>query len=118
MVMFISMLIVNNLGMSKVAFANESKKEKITVVTSFYPMYEFVKQVGGDRINVSQLVPDNASPHGYEPSAYNIVAVNNADVFVYSSDTMEHWVESLLNNVDKEELVIVQASGNRNRTAS
>lgn len=47
-VMFISMLIVNNLGMSKVAFANESEEEKITVVTSFYPMYEFVKQVGGD----------------------------------------------------------------------
>ena len=112
MVMFISMLIVNNLGMSKVAFANESEEEKITVVTSFYPMYEFVKQVGGDRINVSQLVPDNASPHGYEPSAYNIVAVNNADVFVYSRDTMGHWVESLLNNVDKEEPVIVQASGN------
>lgn len=39
MVMFISMLIVNNLGMSKVAFANESEEEKITVVTSFYPMY-------------------------------------------------------------------------------
>lgn len=112
MVMFISMLIVNNLGMSKVAFANETEAEKITVVTSFYPMYEFVKQVGGYRINVSQLVPDNASPHGYEPSANNIVAVKNAAVFVYSSDTMEHWVESLLNNVDKEELAIVQASGN------
>ncbi|PAE14698.1 Mn2+/Zn2+ ABC transporter substrate-binding protein, partial [Virgibacillus sp. 7505] len=74
--------------------------EKLSVVTSFYPMYEFAQQVAGDRADVSLMVSAGEDAHHYEPSAQDVAAVNEAEVFVYSSEEMEHWVSSLLNTVE------------------
>jgi ABC-type Zn uptake system ZnuABC Zn-binding protein ZnuA len=42
---------------------------KITVVASFFPIYEFAKQVGGERANIITLIPTGIEPHDYEPSS-------------------------------------------------
>ncbi|AXY25067.1 Mn2+/Zn2+ ABC transporter substrate-binding protein [Suicoccus acidiformans] len=89
-----------------------SAQEPLKVVTSFYPMYEFTKAVGGDRVEVDMLVKGGSAPHGYEPSAGDIAAVSSADVFVYSSDEMEYWAQSLLGSVDNPDLVVIKASDN------
>lgn len=82
--------------------------EKISVVTSFYPMYEFTKQVAGDRADVWMMVAAGEDAHHYEPSAKDVAGVNQADVFVYSSEEMEHWARSLLNTIEKKDLVIAR----------
>jgi zinc transport system substrate-binding protein len=46
--------------------------EKITVVASFYPLYEFASRVGGDRADVSSLVPAGIDPHDWEPTLQDI----------------------------------------------
>ncbi|XJS10744.1 metal ABC transporter solute-binding protein, Zn/Mn family [Aerococcaceae bacterium WGS1372] len=96
---------------SPLPFSTVQAKDKIEVVTSFYPVYEFAREVGGDRIDLTLMVDQGKGPHGYEPSAQDVVEVNDADVFIYSSDAMEAWAKSLLNNIDNEDLVVVQASG-------
>ncbi|WP_018932321.1 metal ABC transporter solute-binding protein, Zn/Mn family [Gracilibacillus lacisalsi] len=84
--------------------------EKLSVVTSFYPMYEFTQQVAGDRADVSLMVSAGEDAHHYEPSAQDVAGVNEAEVLVYSSEEMEHWVESLLNTVENDDLVIVRTA--------
>lgn len=108
--LLLAVLLIGQSGLLTQAFASEAEDDRLSVVASFYPIYEFTKNVGGDRIDLSLMVSGNASPHGYEPSAKDIVTLNEADVFVYSSDAMEFWANALLTNVDNEDLIVVSAS--------
>ncbi|MCM3781996.1 zinc ABC transporter substrate-binding protein [Neobacillus mesonae] len=83
---------------------------KISVVASFLPMYEFTKNIAGDRADVHLMVSEGQDAHHYEPSAQDVAAVSEADVFVYSSDEMEFWTKSLLNTVENDNLIIVRAA--------
>jgi zinc transport system substrate-binding protein len=65
---------------------------KIKVVASFYPMYEFVKQIGGDRVDVSTLIPIGVEPHDYDPTIQQILNAQTADMLVYNSPGLETWV--------------------------
>lgn len=88
----------------------ESSEEKLSIVTSFYPVYEFTQQVAGDKADISLMVGSGADPHTFEPSARDVAEVNNADMLVYTSEEMEFWISSLLNTVDNEELSIVRTA--------
>lgn len=88
----------------------DNEEGEISVVASFLPMYEFAQQVAGDRADVQLMLSQGQDPHQYEPSAQDVATVNEADVFVYSSEEMEFWVESLLNTVENDELVIARAA--------
>lgn len=87
-----------------------SDAESIKVVTTFYPMYDFSKQVAGDKATVDILVPNGTEPHDYEPSAKDIAKIQEADVFVYNSEEMETWVTSVLKNIDTSKVKVVKAS--------
>jgi len=108
-------LLVFILMMSTILFGCQnsevtSTNEKLSVVTSFYPMYEFARQVAGDRADVTLMLSDGEDPHHYEPSAKDVARVNKADVFVYSSEEMEYWVGSLLKSIESDKLVIARAA--------
>lgn len=49
--------------------------KKLKVVTTFYPMYEFSKQVGG-HAEVIALVPAGSEPHDFEPSAKDMAKID------------------------------------------
>lgn len=85
-------------------------KDKLQVVTTFYPMYDFTKQVAQDNADVSVLVPSGTDTHGFEPSAKDVAQIQEADVFVYNSEEMETWVPSILESIDTTDLIIVNAS--------
>lgn len=84
--------------------------DELSVVTSFYPMYEFTRQVAGNRADVSMMVSAGEDAHHYEPSAKDIAGVNEADVFVYSSEEMEHWVGVLLDTLENDDLVVARTA--------
>lgn len=84
------------------------QNDKITVCTSFNAMYQFAEYIAGDKANVECLMPSGAEPHDWEPSATDIVKLENADVFVYSSDNMESWAKKVINSVENEELTCVE----------
>lgn len=83
---------------------------KLSVVTTFYPVYEFTKEVAGDRADVSMIIKPGTDAHGFEPSARDVAAINDADVFVYSSGEMEPWVGSLMSSLDNKNLIAVRTA--------
>lgn len=85
---------------------------KLSVVASFYIPYEFTKNVGGERIEIKNLVPAGASAHDYEPSPADIRAVENAQVFVYNGASMDDaWVKKLLGAArNRDRLVVIEAT--------
>lgn len=87
-----------------------SSNEGLSVITTFYPMYEFTQQVAGDAASVSMLIPAGTDSHGFEPSAQDVAQISEADVFVYSSPEMETWVSDMLSTIESEDVVVVEAS--------
>ena len=76
--------------------SQQSNQTKINVVASFYPIYEFVKAVGGDRINLSVLIPIGAEPHNFDPTIQEVQKANSANLLVYNGASMEEpWIHSL-----------------------
>ncbi|MZQ86707.1 zinc ABC transporter solute-binding protein [Paenibacillus sp. 5J-6] len=89
--------------------AQSSATGKLNVVTTFYPMYEFTKQVAGEHADVIALIPSGTEPHDWEPSAKDMKKVSNADVFVFNG-IVEGWAEQALASADNQKRVVVEAS--------
>lgn len=83
-------------------------EDKLSVVTTFYPVYAFTQEVAGDRADVEMMISGGTDVHHYEPSARDVAMINEADMFVYSSPEMETWVESMLASLDNEDILIVE----------
>lgn len=83
---------------------------KIQAVATFYPMYEFTKEVLGETGEVSLLVTAGTEPHDYEPSAKDMADISDADVFVYNSEAFETWVENLTDNLNEDKTLVIEAA--------
>ena len=86
---------------------NESHGMKI--VTSFYPVYAMVKEISGD-LNDVRMIQSSSGIHSFEPSANDIAAIYDADVFVYHSHTLESWAGSLDASLQKSKVKVLEAS--------
>lgn len=86
----------------------QTNNEGLQVVASIYPMYEVTQEIVGNRGDVALMVGPSEDAHHYEPSAQAVASVNEADVFVYSSDEMEFWADSLLAVVENDHLQVVE----------
>lgn len=84
--------------------------KKLQVVASFYPMYDFTQKIGGDRVEVKNLVPAGTEPHDWEPSTTDIKTLESADMLVYNGADMEHWVNKVLSSLSNKKLEAVEAS--------
>ena len=87
--------------------SNETKGMKI--VTSFYPVYAMVKEVSGD-LNDVRMIQSSSGIHSYEPSANDIAAIYDADIFIYHSHTLESWAGSLDPSLQKSKVKVIEAS--------
>jgi zinc transport system substrate-binding protein len=74
---------------------SSQKHEKITVVASFYPLYEFASRVAGDRAEVSSLVPVGIEPHDWEPTPQDRLKVLSADMLVINGAGFERWANDV-----------------------
>lgn len=89
----------------------ENGPKKLEVVTTFYPMYYFTKQITGNLANVIQLIPNGVEPHDWEPTAKDMVKMQDADVFIYNSRYFETWKEKVFQSIDTSHLKEVEAAG-------
>ena len=83
---------------------------KPVVYTSFYPMYDFAAKVGGDKIDLRNLVPAGTEAHEWEPSPQDIAGLEKADMLIYNGAGMEHWVEKVVESLRNEKLVVLETA--------
>ena len=70
-----------------------------TVMVSTYHVGELVKAVAGDSVTLEYMSQDNIPVHDYEPSAADLIRLQNSDVFFYHGLGLEPWVESTLSSL-------------------
>lgn len=68
---------------------------KFRVVTTLFPQYDFVRQIGGDRVSVSLLLPPGVEAHAYEPTPRDMMSIRKAALFIYTGEVMEPWAAKI-----------------------
>ncbi|MDQ5952768.1 MAG: zinc transport system substrate-binding protein [Patescibacteria group bacterium] len=82
----------------------------LVVSTTFYPIAEFTRQVGGDFIHVVTVTPAGTEPHEYEPTPLQIAALYDADMFIYNGGGIDGWAEQVAPELEKEHVPVVNIS--------
>ena len=85
-------------------------EEKIHVQASFYPYYDFTRNVAGSAATVEQFLPLGTEAHDWEPSAPKVVQLNFTDVFVYNGLGIETYIERLAESDDLSHITFVKAT--------
>lgn len=80
---------------------------KIKVIASFYPLYEFTKNVAGEKADVSSFIPVGVEPHDWEPSTGDILKLKSTRVFVYNGGDFEPYVAKLIQSGEYNNVIFV-----------
>lgn len=76
--------------------------EKLNVVTTIFPYYDFVKSIAGDKVNLSLITPTGEDMHSFNPDSTTMSEILKADVLIYNGGESEKWIDDLF-NVKKDE---------------
>jgi zinc transport system substrate-binding protein len=72
-----------------------SAGDKINAVASFYPVYFLVSKIGGERINLDNVIPFGMEPHDYEPTAKQMAFIEKSDLLFVNGGGVEPWTDRL-----------------------
>lgn len=84
--------------------------DKIKVVCTTFPQYDWVRQIlgdNGDEFEIKLLTDNGVDMHSYQPSTADIAAVASCDVLVYTGGTSENWVTSALKEAVNPDMTVV-----------
>lgn len=83
---------------SSVAESKSEETKKLSIVTTIFPAYDWVKQVVGDNKNVeiSFLIDKGVDLHSYQASAADIAKITDSDLFVYVGGESDDWAEDII----------------------
>lgn len=86
------------------------QQQKIVVVTTLFPLYDFTKAVAAGRADVTLLLPPGVEAHAYEPKPGDMLKMAAGRLFIYTGQYMEPWAQQLIKGAENKELVVVDAS--------
>ncbi len=80
---------------------------KISVVTTNFPPYDFVRAVAGDMAEVTMLLPPASESHSFEPRPQDILKIQKSGVFVYTGGESDAWAEKIMGSIDSPKMKVV-----------
>ncbi len=83
-------------------FVNNSN---LKIVTTLFPEYDFVKQIVGDKANVSLIMKSGMETHNFEPTAKDIIEINSSDLFITLGEELEPWVKDISVSIENKEKI-------------
>lgn len=107
--LLVSVLMLSSL-LSGCSSSEPSSKssDKISIVTSIFPYYDFARNIVGDKADVKLLLSPGNEPHHYEPSPSDIVAIEECDIFIYNGGESDEWVENVLDSLENKNITVLK----------
>ena len=84
--------------------------DKLSIVTTIFPEYDWVKQIIGDKADqadVTMLLDNGVDLHSYQPTADDIIRISTCDMFIYVGGESDEWVEDVLKEATNKDMVII-----------
>ena len=80
---------------------------KINVIATIFAPYDFVRQIAGDRVNLTMLLPPGSESHSFEASPRDIISIQNSDLFIYIGGESDGWVDRILKSMDTNTIKVL-----------
>ena len=74
----------------------QKQSEKLTIVTTNFPAYDFARAVAGDKAEIKMLLKPGAEMHDFEPTPSDIIDIEKSNLFIYTGGESDEWVEDIL----------------------
>ncbi len=87
----------------------ETDEPRLVITTSFFPYFDMVTQIGGEAVEVYQMVPDGADPHSYEPNPRDLIQLEASDLFIYNGVGFENWIEGAVSLLSGTDTLVMKA---------
>ena len=95
----LSLLFIVTIIFSATACGKTEDNDKLSVVTTIFPYYDFANKTSNGLADVKMLITPGSDIHSYEPTPSDISAVENCDLFIYNGGESDAWVDSMLNSL-------------------
>jgi zinc transport system substrate-binding protein len=82
-------------------------RDRLNVTVTIFPPYDFTREIAGDLVNLTMLLPPGSESHSYEPSPRDIITLQNSDVFIYVGGESDEWVRDILASMDTSKMKIL-----------
>ncbi len=89
---------------------------RLVVTTSLFPVYDFAKVVGGDKVSVSLILPPGSEAHAFKLTDSGRELIKKSAIFFYTSSLMENWAPELSQEVTPKTKIIATAENLNNET--
>lgn len=83
------------------------ENNKIKIVTTLFPEYDFAKQIVGEKADVSLVLKSGIETHNFEPTAKDIIDINSASLFVTLGEELEPWVKDISSSIENKDKILV-----------
>jgi zinc transport system substrate-binding protein len=91
--------------------AGSPNTDTLSVVTTIFPEYDWTKNLLGENpgnVDLKLLIGSGVDLHSYQPSAADIMAIENCDMFIYVGGESDEWVEDVLKRSPDENRVVIK----------
>lgn len=100
----ISLIIIVSSLLSLFACSPVRNGEGISIITTCFPLYDFARELIGEKGNVTLLLKPGQDSHSYDPSAREIAMIKNCDLFISIGGEDEKWVNKLMSGSDMKKV--------------
>ena len=104
---FVLILALPSCGPSNTDHTSMGSDEKIRIVATIFPIYDWVNEITGDNADVELLMSNGVDLHSFQPSVDDIIDITDCDVFIYVGGTSDSWVNDVLMQSNRETPVTI-----------
>ncbi|MCD7765958.1 MAG: metal ABC transporter substrate-binding protein [Lachnospiraceae bacterium] len=88
----------------------DSDAKTLSIVTTLFPEYDWVKQILGETVeqaDLTMLLDSGVDLHSYQPTVEDLVTISNCDLFIYVGGESDDWVEEALETVTNADMTVI-----------
>ncbi len=89
---------------------NNENNTKLSIVTTIFPEYDWVKQILGENqanVDLTMLLDKGVDLHSYQPSADDMIKVSKCDLFIYAGGESDAWVDDALKSAQNKNMKVI-----------
>ncbi|PTL39978.1 metal ABC transporter solute-binding protein, Zn/Mn family [Alkalicoccus saliphilus] len=90
--------------------AQGASEDLVTIKTTLFPLEDFAEKIGGDAVEVENIVPLGADAHTFEPSSNQVIEISEADLFIYNGAGYEGFVEQIKDTASSQDVEMLEGS--------
>ena len=89
---------------------NKDDENKLTIVTTNFPSYDFARAVVKDNkdVELKMLLKPGAESHDFEPTPQDITDIKNSDLFIYTGGESDEWISDILDDIDTDKTKVIK----------